>query len=152
MEKFSIRDFRREDVKDVLRLHTESSENFEEREVTEDFIRSIARRDDFRFFVVTLRGRVVGFVGVLFHVNVSRAEIGPICVDSLYRGRGFGMKLLACAINFLRQVGIRRVIVRIKSDNRRAWGFFRKNGFVEEGYFRGYTLQGEDVIQLRKFL
>jgi len=151
-EEITIREFNRNDAKDIVKLHSESSENFEEEEITEDFILNIANRNDFRLFVITLRGKVIGFIGVLFHINVGRAEIGPICIRSIYRGRGIGTRLLYHAMEFLRQRGIRRVIVRIKSENTRALMFFKKNGFIEEGYFREYTRRGEDVIQLRRFI
>ncbi|RLI91016.1 MAG: hypothetical protein DRO89_04790 [Candidatus Altiarchaeales archaeon] len=151
-EKITIREFNRNDAKDIVKLHSESSENFEEQEITEDFILNIANRNDFRFFIITLSGKVIGFIGVLFHVNVGRAEIGPICIRSIHRGRGIGTRLLNHAMEFLRQRGIRRVIVRIKSENTGALRFFRKNGFIEEGYFREYTRKGEDVIQLRRFI
>ncbi len=152
IEKLAIREFNRNDARDIVKLHSESSENFEEQEITEDFILNIAKRNDFRFFVIAIREKVIGFIGVLFHVNVGRAEIGPICIDSTHRGGGIGTRLLNHAMEFLRQRGIRRAIVRIKSDNIRALGFFKKNGFIEEGYFREYTRRGEDVIQLRRFI
>lgn len=147
-----VRDFRDEHSKGIVRLHRESSENFEEQEITEDFIHNITRRNDFRFFIMTLEGRIIGFIGVLFHVNVKRAEIGPICVDSSQRGKGVGTKLLNHTIDFLRQKEVRRTIVKIKSNNGKALVFFKKNGFVEEGYFKSYTGKGEDVIQLRRFV
>jgi len=152
LEKLAIREFNKDDAKDIVKLHLESSENFEEQEITEDFILNVAKRNDFGFFVITLSERVVGFIGVLFHVNVGRAEIGPICIGSIHRERGMGTKLLNHAIGFLRQKGIRRAIVRIKSDNIKALRFFKKNDFIEEGYFREYTRRGEDTIQLRRFI
>ncbi len=152
LEKFAVRNFRREYARDIVKLHLESSENFEEQEITEDFILNIAKRNDFRFFVITSGEKVVGFIGVLFHVNVGRAEIGPICVSSIYREMGVGTKLLTHTIDFLRKKGIHRTIVRIKSDNRKTLSFFKKNGFSEEGYFRNYTRRGDDIIQLMRFI
>jgi ribosomal protein S18 acetylase RimI-like enzyme len=151
-EELAIRDFRRGDEKEIVRLHLESSENFEEQEITEGFILTIANREDFRFFIMASEGRIIGFVGVLFHKNIGRAEIGPICVSPVYRGRGVGTRLLNHAIEFLGRQGLYRTIVRIKSDNRRAQRFFGKNGFEEEGYFQRYTRKGEDILQLRRFI
>ncbi|MBN2013596.1 MAG: GNAT family N-acetyltransferase [Candidatus Altiarchaeota archaeon] len=151
-EKLSIRAFKEDDARQVVRLHHESSERFEELEITEDFINSIAQRSDFKFFVAGDGEEVTGFIGLLFHVNVGRAEVGPICVNPLHRRRGIGTKLLDYTTNFLKQAGVKRIIAKVKLNNEEAIDFFKANGFVEEGHFKEYTVKGEDVVQLRRFI
>lgn len=152
MTKVSIREFQEEDSREIAKLHKESAESFEEFEVTEDFITHVANRNDFRFFVVCKGNEVIGFIGFLFHVNVARAEMGPICVSPTHRKSGVGTRLLDYAINFLRDAGVQRITVRVKTNNRDALDFFKGNGFVQEGYFKKYTARGEDVVQLRRFI
>lgn len=152
IENLVVRGFRSEDARALVILHNSASESFEENNITEDFIKEIANRSDFRFFVVSDKDKVIGFVGVLYHKEVCRAEIGPICIDANYRRKGVGTLALNYALNFLKNEGLRRVIAKVKVKNTPALGFFMANGFNQEGYFMRYTNVGEDVIQLVKFI
>jgi ribosomal protein S18 acetylase RimI-like enzyme len=148
-----IREFRAEDAKAVVRLHNDSADSFEDASVTEEFVKEIADRVDFRFFILSDSMRnAVGFVGVLYQVNVKRAEIGPICIRSDHRRKGAGTRALDHAISFLRQAGVRRTIAKVKVKNIGSVAFFKARGFSEEGCFRNYTAVGEDVVQLVRFI
>ncbi len=151
-EKLVIRDFCESDACEIVRLHHESQENFEEEEVSEDFIISTAQRSDFRFLIMYQDNEVIGFAGFLFNVNTRRSEIGPICINPGHRDRGLGTLVLEHVINILEQINICRCIVKVKANNKRALSFFKGNGFIKEGYFKRYTQDNDDVIQLRKFI
>lgn len=148
----SIREFRPQDARDIVRLHKEFETFFEEMNITEGFILSISQRPDFRFLIAELDGGVVGFTGVLFHTHVARAEIGPIAVDKRYRNMGVGTKLLKKILEFLSDKKIQRVISKIKINNEDAIDFFRNKGFIREGHFREYTIKNEDVVQYVRFI
>lgn len=148
----SIREFEPQDVREVIRLHKESEDFFEEMEVNEEFIINISQRRDFRFFIAVLNGRVVGCIGILFYTHVGRAEIGPIAVDKKYRNMQIGTRLLEKALEFLKDRKIHRLISKVKADNQGAMDFFLRRGFQKEGYFREYTKKREDVVQFVRFI
>ena len=152
MKRLKIRDFRVGDVKEILRIHQANEEFFEELPVTEEFILNINRRDDFKFMVAELEGEVIGFLGVLFHSGVGRAEVGPIGIKTEYQQRKVGKKLLEEGLKFLRKLQVKRVTSRVKKENERGIKFFESAGFSPEGYFKDYTQKKEDVVQLVKFL
>ncbi|HEX54859.1 MAG: hypothetical protein DRO90_01665 [Candidatus Altiarchaeales archaeon] len=152
LKNLNIREFEPWDAEPIVEMHNESRESFEEENITREFILEVSKRRDFRFFVSAFGRKIVGFMGILFHENVGRAEIGPICVRADYRGLGIGSNLLEHGTNFLRKRNIHRVIVRVKSNNINAIRFFSKNGFRVEGYFEKYTRKGEDVIQMVRFI
>ena len=149
---FSVREFRCEDAVEIVRLHKESEQFFEEMDIDEEFILNLARRADFRFFVASIDCRIAGFCGVLFFPNVGRAEIGPIAVDVRCRNRDVATQLFAETTRFLKENGVRRLIARVKADNSNAESFFLRMGFEKEGFFRQYTKKGEDVTQYVKFM
>ena len=151
-EKISIREFVPSDVEYILKLHNESAENFEDIGINKDFIINISQRFDFKFLVAEVNDTIVGFVGILFYSNVGRGEIGPICVRKKFRNVGIGTILLNNAIIFLKKLGIRRVVAKVKAVNKEGLKFFLSNGFEKEGYFRNYTKKGEDIIQLVRFI
>ncbi|OYT27512.1 MAG: hypothetical protein B6U97_01350 [Candidatus Altiarchaeales archaeon ex4484_96] len=150
--KIRIRNFIPGDAKHMLDLHQQSSKYFEDLGISREFILNIAHRSDYMFLVAESGGRLLGFIGVLYYSHVGRGEIGPVCVELNYRGEGIGSMLLDEALAFLGSMGISRVIARVKKMNMRGMQFFEINGFRREGCFLRYTKQGEDVIQLVRFI
>ncbi len=151
-EKTNIREFAPHDAEIILEIHEESAESFEDIGINKEFILIVSQRYDYRFLVAEIDKRVVGFVGILFHMNVGRGEIGPICVCEEYRDKGIGKEMLDKAILFLKDLGIRRVTAKVKTGNEEGIDFFKKNGFEQEGFFKDYSQKNEDVIQLVRFI
>ncbi len=150
--KLIIRDFNEDDIKSIINLHKESAESFERKYMTKSFLKEITQREDFGFFVVSDKEDVIGFIGFLYQTGVGRSEIGPICVKTGYQRKHVGTKLVHYAIECLKKLEIRRAIVKVKHNNTSALSFFECNGFVREGLFERYTVEDEDVIQLRRFI
>jgi ribosomal protein S18 acetylase RimI-like enzyme len=144
----NVRFFRQSDADDVLRLYRACRQWFEDVEIDREYIILSSERADFRFIVAEWEGRIVGFVGVLYYDAVGRAELGPISVDEGRVGEGIGGALVEAMMDFLRERGIRLVFVKVKGGNSRAISFFMKLGFSQDAYLRGYTVEGDDVVQL----
>jgi len=147
-----VRGFRREDASSIVRLHDMACEWFEEFPVTEAFIVEASLRPDFRLFVAESQRNVVGFAGALYQEHVGRAELGPISVDPGLQRTGVGSRLIERLLEFLKEKGIHRVVVRVKSSNKKARKFFQDRGFAKEVVLKNYTKKGEDVTQLVLFL
>ncbi len=147
-----IRKFHPGDERELFTIHRENEDFFEDFSFSEEFIAEISQRSDFKFFVAESSGKIAGFVGALFQTAAGRAEVGPIAVKKDFQNREIGRELLEHMQEFLIQNGIRRVTIRVKEKNAEAVNFFKKSGFSEEGHFRDYTKNHEDVLQLFKFL
>lgn len=143
-----VRGFKAGDAGEIVRLHKNSGEWFEDLPVDEDFINAASFRDDFRFFIAESEGTVVGFAGALLFLHVGRAELGPICVDEIYRKKGVGSNLVGETLSYLQRLNVRRVIVKVKSGNQKAQEFFKSCGFQTEAKLEKYTVKGEDIIQM----
>ncbi len=147
-----IRSFRASDADAILSLYRSVGLWFEDVGVNRDFILASSRRPDFRFMVAEEGGEVVGFAGALFFTAVARAELGPVGVGERRRRSGVGSALTEAMLDFLRGEGIRRVVVKVKAGNTKAVRFFMGQGFAHDAYLRKYTLKGEDVVQLVRYL
>jgi ribosomal protein S18 acetylase RimI-like enzyme len=143
-----VRPFVHGDADAVLRLYASVGEWFEDVGVNKEFIVSSSMRPDFRYMVAEDAGEVVGFIGALYFGAVGRAELGPVGVDENQRGAGVGAALMQAILGFLCEAGVRRVTVKVKACNENAVAFFLRQGFAYEAILRGYTLKGEDVVQL----
>lgn len=151
-ENITIREVLPKDAGRIVQLHKEADRFFEEKNIDEETLMLIMQRKDFRILVCELDDKIRGFSGMLYHPRVKRAELGPICVERKYRGRGIGSLLFEKTVKFLRNAGIKRVTVKVKEENEEGLAFFKEKGFAEEGFFRDYTYQGGNVVQLVKFI
>ena len=147
-----IRNFHPGDEREIFPIHKENEDFFEDFSFSEEFIAELSQRDDFKFFVAEFSGNVAGFIGALFQTAAGRAEIGPIAVKKDFQHMEIGRKLLEQMLGFLIREGIRRTTIRVKEKNTEAVNFFKKSGFSQEGHFRDYTKNHEDVVQMVKFL
>ena len=88
-----------------------------------------------RIFVLRQNGTILGMINLLF--TISTAEGGfvimleDVIVQSEYRGRGFGERLLQRAIEYAKKKDFARITLladRMNADGQR---FFKEHGFVE---------------------
>ncbi|MCX6695421.1 MAG: GNAT family N-acetyltransferase [Candidatus Altiarchaeota archaeon] len=153
MDDVTVRWFRPEDAQDIVRLHAENMDYFEEEQpLTPEFVIESSKRSDFRFMVAERGGKVVGFTGALFYSSVGRAELGPISVGKNQQNHGAGNKLVASMLDFLKSAGIHRVVAHVKASNSSAINFFLSCGFYVEANLREYTMKREDAVQLAVLL
>jgi RimJ/RimL family protein N-acetyltransferase len=64
-------------------------------------------------------------------------------------GSGIPREAMRGFLRSLRVYGAEKISAQIHADNIRAWRFFKKLGFVQEGYFRAHTLRAGRPIDLR---
>ena len=86
-----------------------------------------------RLFVAEDDGRVLGYVGLLWHGR--RAELEPIVVAPGARDRGVGRALAERVVDEARAAGAIHVFVRPAARNREAIDLYHELGFDVVGYF-----------------
>ena len=135
------------EIANIIKRHFESDymgmANFDE-----GYIKEKMKKDT---FLVADSDSIIGCIRLSF-VDIDLAEIRTLCVDKEYRGKGIAQSLLNEAVSFLKEKKMRKLIARMKSDNKDAITLFEKNGFKQEGYFLEHYRKGIDVLQFYKFL
>lgn len=85
----------------------------------------------------------------------QRAELG-ICIAPTAQGQGIGREALSLVLPFLRDTwGARKVVLRVRSDNKSAIRLYENIGFERCGTFREHVFvdgRWYDVILMEKFL
>ena len=147
-----IRAFESSDAREIVDLHRKFNHWFEESKLSVEYVIQCSLRHDFRFFVAEDNNQVVGFCGVLFYESVGRAELGPVCIMDEFQGRGVGSQLVEKTIDFLKQKGIHRIVVKVKAGTQAALKFFTQKFFTQEAQLKPYTKKGEDAVQMVKLL
>lgn len=84
-------------------------------------------------YVAEADGRVVGFaIGTdTFEIIEETAHLEWVAVDPDYRRRGLATRLLQALLDVVEELGKRRVVADIASDNRYSRGLAQKLGFRE---------------------
>jgi putative acetyltransferase len=100
-----------------------------DRAVFADPARTIVAPGGQIFFVVE-GDTVLGTCAVLRH-SPTECEIAKMAVTSAARGRGLGDLLMQAAVDFARQIGVRRVAIVSNTVLAPALQLYRKHGFVE---------------------
>ena len=108
----------------------------------------LIRRDDSHLRVAEVDGVVVGYTAVW--IVVDQAELGDIAVEAAWRGRGIGARLLAAAIDLVRERGVRELYLEVRVSNDGARRLYERHGFRVVGRRpRYYVRPREDALVLR---
>jgi GNAT superfamily N-acetyltransferase len=87
-----------------------------------------------RLFVLTLGGKVLGMVSLLFTISTAEggkaAWLEDLVVAPDQRGRGYGTRLLRAAVDWARREGIARITLLTDSNNSGARGLYLRHGFA----------------------
>jgi ribosomal protein S18 acetylase RimI-like enzyme len=102
--------------------------------------------DSRSFHILERDGAVAGFCratrqpGRASHV----AYLGTLAVSPRWRGTGVARELMEQIIAMLAAQGILRLELMLEADNPRAFAFYSKLGFVQEGLMRAAYKRGSD--------
>ncbi len=117
-------------------------------------IEAISKSDNQLMLCALLNGQLVGhleFTGGWRPRTRHAGEFG-ITVLKEYWGKGIGSELLRCMITWARETGvIRKINLKVRSDNRRAIRLYEKFGFTAVGTItREFFMDGEfyDCLQM----
>jgi RimJ/RimL family protein N-acetyltransferase len=116
-------------------------------EQEEEFIESALKRENALFIIAEVDGKIVGNLNFSGGVRQRIAHVGEFGVSVLkeYWGNGIGEELIKYLINWSNTVGIiRKINLRVRTDNTRAISLYKKLGFLEEGILkRDFLINGE---------
>jgi Acetyltransferases len=88
-----------------------------------------------RIFVLRNDHRIIGMVNLLFTVSTAEGGFVVLLEDVIvhrdHRGQGYGSKLLAHAIEFVKQKKFLRITLLTDRDNPESKRFYLERGFVE---------------------
>lgn len=88
--------------------------------------------------------RVAGYV--CFWLFLAEMHLLNIAVDPSGQQRGVGAALLAKALDFARERGVKMAFLEVRRGNRTALSLYRRFGFSEMGVRPRYYEDGEDAI------
>jgi ribosomal-protein-alanine N-acetyltransferase len=130
-------------LKKVLEIENESFNN----PYDETIFKAFFLRHPENFLVATLNDEVVGYV--MFDELYSSGIIISIAVSQKSRRRGIGSLLLTKALEKLKELGAKEVLLQVEVTNNSAINFYRKFGFTVEDLVPNYYGKGRDAYLMK---
>lgn len=87
---------------------------------------------------------IIGFI--VYSIMYERAEIDFFAVDERYRGRGISQKLFDYLVESLKCDSIS---LEVNSNNKRAIGFYVKNGFKKVSIRKNYYKDSDGILMIK---
>lgn len=116
-------------------------------EQEEEFIVNALNKENALFIIAEVNGKVVGNLNFSGGIRQRTAHVGEFGVSILkeYWGNGIGEELVKYLINWSKSSGmIRKINLRVRTDNTRGISLYKKLGFLEEGIIkRDFLINGE---------
>lgn len=116
-------------------------------EQEEDFIENALKKGNALFIIAEINGKVVGNLNFSGGPRKRTAHVGEFGVSILkeYWGNGIGEELIKYLISWSESSGIiRKINLRVRTDNTRGINLYKKLGFLEEGIVkRDFLINGE---------
>ena len=101
------------------------------------------------YIVAETGGRIAGYIGAWRILD--EGHITNLAVDTHWRRRGLGRRLLGAMETLLWREGIRRVTLEVRVSNEPALSLYRRQGYRERGVRRRYYQDnGEDAYIMWK--
>ena len=105
-------------------------------EEEEVFIENVLSKENDLFIIVEYNGEVIGNLNFSSGFRERTAHTGEFGVSVLkkYWGNGIGEELIKYLINWSKESGvIRKLNLRVRTDNNKGISLYKKMGFLEEG-------------------
>jgi len=141
-----IREMRRSDMKEVLRIDEQS---FENKWTYNDFLQHLTQTNWNCMGMVAERNEwIFGFMVCEFLKN--QIHIINFAVDHLWRRYSIGSQMAQSLISKLSQRHFQEITLEVRESNLSAQLFWRSQGFGATCIWRGYHLDtNEDIYQMR---
>lgn len=90
-------------------------------------------------------------IGVItLSIAIDDADIEGVTVDSLYRRKGIGEKLVRGAIAHVLSMGIKKILLEVRESNAQAIALYEKVGFKNISVRKNYYQDGENALVFLK--
>lgn len=142
---------RKMEEKDLERIMEIENQAFTTPWPKEAFLLEITKNQLARYLVAEVENMVVGYGGIW--LILDEGHVTNIAVDSRYREKGIGKKLVEGLISLCSEEKIMAMTLEVRASNIAAQNLYKKYGFTEFGIRPNYYADDkEDAIIMWKSL
>lgn len=78
--------------------------------------------------------------------------LGGVAIDSRYKGKGCGNRMIAESVSVAKQMGFTRMELTVATSNEKAIRLYEHHGFEKEGVLKNYSYLKEEGIYLDEWV
>lgn len=108
-------------------------------------------KDGRKSVVAVENGMIIGtscFCRSRWENYAGYGEIVSLYLLPEYMGKGYGGDLLSGAVKELNLLGFQKILLWVLEDNKRAWKFYEKHGFVFSGEYKEDNIGGKKLREM----
>ena len=113
---------------------------------TVEFLRAFQKKPGFRLFAWTEQAQKAGFISILPHSDPHTFYIGPMYIRPSFQGQRLGYAQMAAAVEWARQQGAKRLLVRTWGKNVRARRIIERLGFRLDREIPDARINGDSTV------
>ncbi len=102
------------------------------------------------YFVYEKNGKVIGYIG--YRAIDDNAEMMNFCVDPTFHKQGIGSEILEYSIEYLKSLGVDRILLEVRVSNTKAINLYEKFGFKKSGRRPKYYGSEDAYIYMKEGL
>ena len=112
------------------------------------YLRALRRYPHAAVFVAEAEGRIVGRLSLARDRHPASSHVADLglMVAASYRRRGIGSALLEAAVEWAREIGVRKLELHVFPHNEPAIRLYEGFGFEREGYRRAHYRRGGEYV------
>jgi len=112
------------------------------------YLRAIRRYPNAAVFVAEDDGLIVGRLSVARDQHPASRHVADLglMVAASHRRRGIGTALLAAAVGWGHEVGVRKLELHVFPWNTGAIALYERFGFIQEGYRKSHYRRGDEFV------
>jgi ribosomal-protein-alanine N-acetyltransferase len=142
-QELQIRQFKTEDLSAISEIEQLSFKD----PFPSYFLSQLADANPDTFRVAVIGNKIVGYA--VIDKWPDQEHLVSIAVIPESRGKGVGQALLDHLIERIQTGSLR---LEVRRSNKAALALYRKNGFIQTGIAHSYYTDGEDAIQMEKWI
>ncbi len=139
-----------ENYEEIEAVKEIEKEAFADGAIDEWVIKPIARYG--KIMAVKEEKEIAGIVEMWKMWDENKVYIFSVAVRNKYRGMGYGSFLLEKTINYLKEQGIKEVMLTVSPENKKALNLYKKFEFKEEKLLKDEYGKNIDRLKLKKVL
>jgi ribosomal-protein-alanine N-acetyltransferase len=100
------------------------------------------------YFVIEIENRIIGYIG--FRAIDENAEMMNFAINPNIQKKGYGTTLLNYSIEYLKNLGVKKIALEVRVSNENAIKIYEKNGFTKSHIRKNYYEKEDAYVYIKE--
>lgn len=100
------------------------------------------------YFVLEIDNLIIGYIG--FRAIDDQAEMMNFAINPNKQKQGYGSNLLNFSIDYLQNLGVKKISLEVRVSNENAIKLYEKNGFIKSHTRKNYYEKEDAYVYIKE--